>query len=80
MTWKPEFKVTILPSDYSHYGGNVERWENPKEDYPDCTTCKHWLPLAGDLGCDWGICGNKNSPRFSLLTFEHQAGKNCHEY
>jgi hypothetical protein len=79
MTWNPEFKVTILPTDYSHYGGDIERWENSNEDYPDCTTCKHWLPLAGKLGQDWGICGNIKSPRFSLLTFEHQAGKNCHE-
>ena len=34
-------------------------------------------PLAGKLGCDWGVCGNPESHRCGLLTFEHQG---CREF
>lgn len=72
-------KVKRLESDY-HPFGKVERWEKEDEDYPDCSMgCKHYRKLEGELGFDWGVCINKESPRFSLLTFEHQAGKNCFE-
>lgn len=66
--------VKRLPTDYSDYGGDVKRWENPNEDYPDCASgCRWWIPLDSD----WGVCNNSNSPRAGLLTFEHQAGKGC---
>lgn len=69
-----------LPSDYTDYGGKVERWKNPNEEYPDCSCgCKHFFPLSGELGLDWGVCIKMNSPRSGLLTFEHQSGKYCYE-
>lgn len=64
--------VRRLPQDYKPFG-KLERWLNPEEDYPDCSMgCKYFIELKGELGNDWGICCNKNSHRYSLLTFEHQ--------
>ena len=68
-----------LPTDYTDYGGEVERWKN-NSDYPDCSCgCKYFLPLEGDLSTDWGVCSKLGSPREGLLTWEHQAGKGCFE-
>jgi hypothetical protein len=68
----------VLPSDYSTYGGKVERWKDKNKPYPDCSSgCRYWRPLDGGLGCDWGICANPKSPRAGLLTWEHQAGQDC---
>ena len=64
--------VVRLPKDYEPYG-QVKRWEDPNKSYPDCSMgCKYFIELKGELGNDWGICCNKNSHRYSLLTFEHQ--------
>ena len=71
--------IQKLPSDYEPWG-DVKRWEDENQSYPDCSSgCKHYLILEGDLGYDWGVCSNKNSPRAGLLTFEHQAGYGCFE-
>ncbi len=38
----------------------------------DCSSgCKFFLPLDGEIGYDWGVCGNRVSPRAGVLTFEH---------
>lgn len=70
-----------LPSDFKPYGSRERVTENidGREIYPaDCSSgCKHFLPLAGVLGYDWGVCSNTNSPRKGLLTFEHQG---CREF
>lgn len=67
-----------LSTDYTDYGGEIERWKD-SDDYPDCSCgCKYFFPLEGALGADWGVCGKPNSPREGLLTFEHQAGKHCY--
>jgi hypothetical protein len=66
-----------LPTDYADYGGEIERWADG-DNYPDCSCgCKYFLPLEGELGADWGVCGNPWGPRAGLLTFEHQAGRGC---
>jgi len=71
--------VVRLPKDYDPFG-DVKRWENPEENYPDCSMgCKYYKTLSGELGSDWGVCVNRNSHRFGFLTFEHQAGKDCFE-
>lgn len=58
-----------LPSDFSPYG---ER-DRETDWGPDCSCgCKHFIPLQGEVGFDWGVCANRQSPRFGLLTFEHQ--------
>ena len=58
--------VEKLPSDFQPYGRR-RRYGS------DCSCgCKHFLPLAGSLGMDWGVCANSKSPRCGLLTFEHQ--------
>lgn len=67
-------------SDYKDYGGEIERFENEKESYPDCSCgCKHFIPLEEELGADWGVCVNPNSERQGLLTWEHQNGYKCFE-
>lgn len=72
--------LKVLPTDYKDYGGDIVRWEEENKSYPDCSCgCKHYLVLEGELGYDWGVCTNKNSPRAGLLTFEHQAGLGCFE-
>jgi len=64
--------VKKLSQDYKPFG-ELERWQNPEVEYPDCSMgCKYFIPLQGDLGQDWGVCCNKNSHRYGLLTFEHQ--------
>lgn len=66
------------PSDYRDYGGQVQRWEDSQDEYPDCSSgCKFFAKLAGKLGSDWGVCANPESHRAGLLTFEHQAGYSC---
>ena len=40
---------------------------------PDCSGgCRHFIKLTGEVGNDWGVCSNAESPRAGLLTFEHQ--------
>ncbi len=74
-------RVTRLPTDYRDYGGDVERWADPELHYADCSSgCRHFLNLRGKLGSDWGVCGKTDGPRFSLLTFEHQAGFGCFDF
>lgn len=69
-----------LPTDYTDYGGEVERWADG-DNYPDCSWgCKHFVPLDGYLRADWGVCANIGAPRAGLLTFEHQTGRGCFEY
>jgi len=59
-----------LPTDFTPYGG---RDRDTAEPCADCSCgCRHFAPLAGDLGNDWGVCANPQSPRAGLLTFEHQ--------
>lgn len=68
--------VRILPTDYSDYGGQTQRWQDPNLDYPDCSSgCCHWE----SMDADWGICLKPGSPRAGLLTWEHQAGLHCFE-
>jgi dihydroorotase-like cyclic amidohydrolase len=67
------------PADYAPWGA-VERWADADKHYPDCSVgCKYFSALEGKLGYDWGVCTNKKSHRFGLLTFEHQAGVDCFE-
>lgn len=68
--------VTILRTDYSDYGGRIERWSQTDQAYPDCSCgCKHFLKLDED----WGVCAKPYSYRSGLLTYEHQAGYTCFE-
>ena len=58
--------VRRLDTDYEPFG-KAER------EGPDCSSgCRHFIKLAGDVGNDWGVCSNPESPRAGLLTFEHQ--------
>lgn len=72
--------LKILPTDYEEYGGEVKRWSNKNENYPDCSVgCKFFIELKEPFSNDWGVCVNPNGPRKGLLTFEHMAGYNCFE-
>jgi hypothetical protein len=50
-----------LPTDFEPYGKRKRKANK----------------LAGQLGQDWGVCANLQSPRAGLLTFEHQG---CPQY
>lgn len=72
--------VRTLPTDYTDYGGAIERWADPTESYPDCSCgCRWAVPLKGMLGMDWVVCSKQGAPRAGLLTFEHQTGSVCYE-
>ena len=64
--------VQRLPSDFAPWG---ER-DREADFGPDCSCgCKHFHPLVGERGSDWGVCTNAKSPRAGLLTFEHMGCK-----
>lgn len=75
--------IKILPTDYTDYGGSIKRWANEEDSYPDCSCgCKYFRDILqedGNVDGDWGVCWNQNSPRYGLLTWEHQAGFLCYE-
>lgn len=72
--------LKVLPTDYTDYGGKVERWADESVAYPDCSAgCRFFLQLAHPHGSDWGVCTKKDAPRAGLLTWEHQAGLGCFE-
>ncbi len=86
MSYKPKLGehmwsvLTVLPTDYGDYGGDITRWGKLDEAYPDCSCGCRWnAPLEGLLGMDWGVCVKKGAPRAGLLTWEHQAGYGCFE-
>jgi hypothetical protein len=69
--------VVRQPTDYTDYGGEVERWSDPHVTYPDCSCgCRFACYLEGSG--DWLVCANPASPRAGLLTWEHQAGYRCY--
>jgi hypothetical protein len=39
--------------------------------WDQCGVCRFWLPLAGNLGTDWGACSNAKSPFDRRVMFEH---------
>ena len=54
------------PLDYEPYGLRI------RETTSDCSCgCRHFMPLEGETGMDWGVCKNPKSHRCGLLTFEH---------
>lgn len=66
---------TVLPTDYTDHGGQVERWRGDGP-HGDCSCGCRWARwLEGELGADWCVCARPDGPRFGLLTFEHQAGE-----
>lgn len=68
--------VKILPTDYAGYGGEV-----PEEKKAgDCSSGCRWAAYLEQSG-DWLVCTKPRSPRFGLLTWEHQAGGDgCFEW
>ena len=69
-------EIKVLSTDYSDYGGTVVRWQRDDLAYPDCSSGCFWYESVDN---DCGYCRNPDSPRFNLLTQEHQAGFLCFE-
>lgn len=70
----------ILLSLVVHKETDFEPYGKRERDGSDCSCgCKWFATLDGKLGYDWGVCGNKNSPRAGLLTFEHQGCRHFNE-
>jgi len=58
--------VRRIETDYAPFGKTEHEGE-------DCScACRHFVKLANEIGNDWGVCSNPESPRAGLLTFEHQ--------
>ena len=70
MTKNPLWNILkTLPSDFKPYGNR----DRDMDWGPDCSCqCKHFQPLQGKMGSDWGVCTNPHSPRAAQLTWEHQ--------
>lgn len=49
------------------------KYNDPKVDEigAQAIYCPYYVPLAGQLGADWGVIVNPKSARFARLTFEH---------
>ncbi|MFE3876465.1 DUF3027 domain-containing protein [Kitasatospora sp. NPDC059146] len=53
------------------------RGASDDDEYPDewyrqqCGFCRHWFPLAGTLGLDYGACANGESEFDGTVRFEH---------
>jgi hypothetical protein len=64
------------PGDYEPYGKRNRLMAG--QIGGDCSGgCKWFHTLIGPASLDWGICGNAQSHRAGLLTFEHQG---CPEF
>lgn len=78
-----------LVDDPEHCRATHARWldnidrDVSQPDAPDtwfsrqCLTCAYFVPLAGALADDWGVCSNATSPRDGRATFEHDG---CDEW
>jgi hypothetical protein len=59
------------PGDYEPYGKRNRLMAG--QIGGDCSGgCKWYHTLSGCASLDWGVCGNPQSHRAGLLTFEHQ--------
>jgi hypothetical protein len=56
--------VPALPSDFEPFGARR------RDDEPDCCGCTFFHSLVGEMGTNWGVCTNVESPRVGLLTFD----------
>lgn len=87
MTERPEVThehliaiLRSLPTDYTDYGGTVERWTDPDGNDQDCSWgCRWAVWLKRPFSSDWSVCTKPGAPRCGMLTFEHQAGRGCFE-
>lgn len=52
--------------------GYVESWWAEQ-----CGACRHWIPLSGALGRDYGACANSESDFDGTVRFEHDG---CDEF
>jgi hypothetical protein len=77
LTSKQPWKVCLpKPGDYEPYGKR-KRLKGGTI-LGDCSgACKWYHTLIGPASLDWGVCGNPQSHRAGLLTFEHQG---CPEF
>lgn len=39
--------------------------------WEQCGGCRFWVPLAGALGADWGVCANPTSHFDQQAMYEH---------
>lgn len=81
--------MTDLANDRTRQRAIHDRWrerKNRDQDDPayrdewyseQCGACRHWLPLRGALGDDYGGCTSARSPCDKQVMFEHDG---CHEF
>ena len=59
-----------LPTDYTDFGGTIDRWADANGYYPDCSCGCRWAEwLAAPFTSDWCVCTNPTAPRVGLLTW-----------
>jgi hypothetical protein len=67
--------VIVLPTDYTEFGGEIDRYRFIDVSCSDCTNCLFFETLAS--ANEWGICAKPDSNRAGLLTHANQAGFKC---
>ena len=48
------------------YQANFEKWVTQQ-----CFDCQFYIPVAGEMGMDWGVCSHPDSPFDAKLMFGH---------
>lgn len=57
--------ITKLRNSYKWDSGNLA------DEHKQCEFCKFYVEVSGDLGMDWGVCINEESPHDMQVVFEH---------
>jgi DUF3027 family protein len=81
---EPRSDGPSLVDDPGHAAECHERWLR-RSDYlergprwrGECLWCRFYIPLAGALADDWGVCSNPASPNDGRVMFEHDG---CAEF
>lgn len=81
--------IESLVDDTKHTDTCHLRWlerRNRRMNEPDyrsewyadqCYFCKYFIPLAGALKEDWGVCSNPDAPFDGIVRFEHDGCELC---
>jgi hypothetical protein len=72
----------VFDTDYSDYGGQINRKSKSAFEYSDCSCgCMYFVPLYDaknkEASLEYGVCINEKSKRCGFLTHENQAGYGC---
>jgi hypothetical protein len=82
VAWEPDFRHDASVADKPGYRISRavhDRWlvglnrgtEDSDWCHQQCGSCRHWIPLSGRAGLDWGACTHGQSDFDGQVRFEH---------